>query len=48
MQQAIFERRVMLTSKRHWKQATDYAYWMGMAVGMIAGASLGVLVGLVW
>jgi hypothetical protein len=34
--------------KRHVKQAVDYAYWMGCAVGMVAGASLGVMVGLVW
>lgn len=34
--------------KRQVKQATDYAYWMGMAIGMAAGASLGILVGLVY
>ena len=34
--------------KKHYQQALDYTYWMGMAIGMIAGASLGVLVGLVW
>jgi ABC-type uncharacterized transport system permease subunit len=34
--------------KRHVKQATDYAYWTGMAIGMAAGACLGVLVGLVY
>lgn len=34
--------------KRHVKQAIDYAYWMGMAIGMVAGASLGIMVGLVY
>jgi hypothetical protein len=34
--------------KRHLKQAIDYAYWMGMGIGMLAGASLGVMVGLIW
>ena len=48
MQETIIDRYVMLTAKRHWKQATDYAYWMGMAIGMVVGASLGVMVGLVW
>ena len=48
MQNTIIDRRIMLTAKRHWKQATDYAYWTGMATGMIVGASLGVMVGLVW
>ena len=48
MQQAIFDRRVKLTARRHWQQATDYAYWMGMAIGMLAGAGLGVVVGLAW
>ncbi|MCB1732024.1 MAG: hypothetical protein KDI21_16250 [Halieaceae bacterium] len=48
MQQAIFDRRVKLTARRHWQQATDYTYWMGMAIGMLAGAGLGVMVGLAW
>lgn len=34
--------------KRQVKQATDYAYWTGAAIGMAAGAALGVMVGLVW
>ena len=34
--------------KKHYKQALDYTYWMGMAIGMVAGASLGVMVGLVY
>ena len=34
--------------KRQLKQATDYAYWMGAAFGMMTGAALGVMVGLLW
>lgn len=34
--------------QRHLKQATDYAYWMGAAFGMVTGAVLGVMVGLLW
>ena len=48
MQEAMIDRHFELTARRHWKQATDYAYWMGMAIGMLAGAGLGVVVGLVW
>jgi ABC-type uncharacterized transport system permease subunit len=29
--------------KQHVTQATDYAYWTGMAIGLAAGACLGVL-----
>ncbi|MFT6286273.1 MAG: hypothetical protein ACJA09_001019 [Alcanivorax sp.] len=34
--------------KRQVEHATHHAYWMGAAVGMSAGAVLGVMVGLVW
>lgn len=44
----MIPRHIELTTRSHWKQATDYAYWMGMAIGMTAGAGLGVVVGLVW
>jgi len=38
----------MPTAKRHGNQVTDYVYWTGMATGMVVGASLGVMVSLVW
>jgi len=35
-------------TRKHLKRALDDAYWMGAAIGMTAGASLGVMVGLIW
>lgn len=39
---------VRQTAKKHLKRAIDDAYWMGAALGMMGGACLGVIVGLVY
>jgi hypothetical protein len=48
MNEAIMNKFVHHATKRHLKRAIDDAYWMGAGLGMMAGACLGVIVGLIW
>jgi hypothetical protein len=48
MNEAVIDKFVHQTTKRRLKRAIDDAYWMGAALGMMAGACLGVMVGLSW
>jgi hypothetical protein len=48
MNHTIINRTIKQASRKHLKRALDDAYWMGAAIGMTAGASLGVMVGLIW
>ena len=48
MNNVIMNSYVRQTAKKHLNRAIDDAYWLGAAFGMMAGACLGVIVGLVY
>jgi ElaB/YqjD/DUF883 family membrane-anchored ribosome-binding protein len=48
MNEAIINRYVHHATEKYLKRTIDDAYWMGAAIGMAAGAVLGVMVGLIW